>query len=653
MSVFRFRRTVSIVCSLSILCAFSVGEVRPVRAGIGPPPPRIFFTDIESGPVTGGEGGLGAFVFIHGEFFGSSRGASTVTIGGVEVARYVLWGSDNARARNLDLIVVQPGGNVTGGNVVVTVDGQSSNGVPFTVRDGSIYFVAPGDPGASDDNAGTFEAPFRTIYRPRQSLQPGDICYVREGRYDSFDPDYAGWDAVLLLDGTTSRAGTEGRPVAYVGYPGESAMIANPSARRGILFITDAGAMDYFVFANLVFSESQYALGLTGIGHRAIGNYFFEGGESYDGLLGINGESSNIEVLGNRLYRNGEASNKFRHGFYIGGYGTNRDIDFGWNEIDQQLGGRAIQMYGHLDGDLMDDVRIHDNFIRGSELNNIVIGGSDGTTNVIGTVRVWNNVIVGATDAGLRINDPTGTVIVEQNTIAGNDFAQFYVERGGLGRITLRNNILACDAGQAHVVLEQAEPGAMIADHNLYFNGGDAPAWDAAPIAGDPLFFDSAAGDFQIDADSPAADAGVVTGHESDFLGIARPQDGVYDVGAFEVAGLAPPPPDRPDLVGTWTKVKRKSGRKVKATIECRNGGQAASGPVEVQVLFSPTAGVDPDAVVLVTLDVPELQPQQSASIKVSGKRPADFGYIVAVIDSSAVVLESDESNNTVVRAIP
>lgn len=253
MSVSRFRRTVAIVCSLSILCAFSAGEVRPARAGIGPPPPRIFFTDIESGPVTGGEGGLGAFVFIHGEFFGSSRGASTVTIGGVEVARYVIWGADNARARNLDLIVVQPGGNVTGGNVVVTVDGQSSNGVPFAVRDGAIYFVAPGDPGASDDNAGTFEAPFRTIYRPRQSLQPGDICYVREGRYDSFDPDYAGWDAVLLLDGTTSRTGTEGRPVAYVGYPGESATIANPSARRGILFITDAGAMDYFVFANLVF----------------------------------------------------------------------------------------------------------------------------------------------------------------------------------------------------------------------------------------------------------------------------------------------------------------------------------------------------------------------------------------------------------------
>ena len=54
----------------------------------------------------------------------------------------------------------------------------------------------------------------------------------------------------------------------------------------------------------------------------------------------------------------------------------------------------------------MDEIRIHDNWVSGSELDNIVIGGSDGATEVIGTVSVYNNIIVGAGDAGLRINDP-------------------------------------------------------------------------------------------------------------------------------------------------------------------------------------------------------------------------------------------------------
>jgi hypothetical protein len=432
---------------MAIILALGVAPVCNVEAGGTLPPPRLFFTDLQSGPVTGGQGGLGVFISIYGEFFVASRGDSTVSIGGVEVARYVSWGA--ARARDLDLIVVQPGPDVVSGDIVVTVGGQSSNGLPFTVRDGSIYFVAPGQANSSDDNAGTFEAPFRTIYRPRQSLVPGDVCYIREGRYETLDPDYNGWDAVFLLDGSTSRAGTQGQPIAYVGYPGEEATIANPAARRGILFVTDSGAMDFFVIANLVFTESEFALGLTGIGQRVVGNYFYEGGESYDGLFAINGDSSNIEVHGNRLYRNGTPEVKFRHAFYIGGYGTNRDIDFGWNEIDQQQGGRAIQLYGHLDNDWMDDIRIHDNFIYGSELNNIVIGGSDGATNVIGTVYVWNNVIAGARDAGLRVNDPAGTVIAENNTLVGNAFAQLYVERGGAGRVTFRNNIVVCDEGQA------------------------------------------------------------------------------------------------------------------------------------------------------------------------------------------------------------
>jgi hypothetical protein len=52
--------------------------------------PALFFTDLISGPKSGGQNDLGAFITIYGEGFGVARGTSTVTIGGVEAANYVL-----------------------------------------------------------------------------------------------------------------------------------------------------------------------------------------------------------------------------------------------------------------------------------------------------------------------------------------------------------------------------------------------------------------------------------------------------------------------------------------------------------------------------------------------------------------------------------
>ena len=47
--------------------------------------PSIFFSDLDSGPNTGGQNNRGVWVTIWGKGFGAERGSSTVTIGG-EVA---------------------------------------------------------------------------------------------------------------------------------------------------------------------------------------------------------------------------------------------------------------------------------------------------------------------------------------------------------------------------------------------------------------------------------------------------------------------------------------------------------------------------------------------------------------------------------------
>ncbi|HET7009177.1 MAG TPA: choice-of-anchor Q domain-containing protein [Anaerolineales bacterium] len=514
----------------------------PVATSSGTP--RVFFTDLESGPNTGGQDDLGAFISIYGEGFGATQGNSTVTMGGQEVARYILWGENNAVARGLDMIVVQPGPNVTTGDIIVTVDGQSSNPLPFTVRSGNIYFVTPDAPNAEDANPGTYAEPFQTLYRPRQVMQAGDIVYLKGGTFSTSDPANPGWDAVLLLHPETDPNGTADRPVAYIGYPGDRPLIDAPEPlRRGIYM--DQGMM-YYIIANLAFTQGlapyEGMLQMGGNGHRAVGNYLHDALSST--AMGIAGNSAHYQILGNLISNNGQDNWEDGVGFYIQGFGTNEDVDFGWNEIRDQRGRRAIQLFGHEDGDRMDNVRIHDNLISSSlQLrNNILLGGSDGGTDVLGTIYVYNNIIVGSDWEGLRVNDPQGTVFIQNNVLYDNgslgpdSHAQIHIERAGAGLVTVQNNIVYAESGQTYFEFGPgADPSALNASHNLVYNAGACPAWDAGCVNADPLFSDIASLDFRLQAGSPAVDAGMDTGVVGDFAGIARPQGGAYDVGAYEL----------------------------------------------------------------------------------------------------------------------
>src|ERR1035441_4948539 len=80
--------------------------------------PVILYTDITSGPNSGGEGNNGIYLTIFGTHFGATQGTSTVTINGKSVAQYLLW-SDTK-------IGVQVG-RVSNGPIVVSVGGVLSN----------------------------------------------------------------------------------------------------------------------------------------------------------------------------------------------------------------------------------------------------------------------------------------------------------------------------------------------------------------------------------------------------------------------------------------------------------------------------------------------------------------------------------------------
>src|ERR1700691_6222740 len=173
--------------------------------------PRTFFTDLTSGPKSGGQNNAGAFVTIYGRNFGVARGNSSVTVGGAPAGAYPMW-SDTK-------IAIQLGAAAVTGKIVVTTPAGASNGVQFTVRSGHIYFVSAN---GNDKNSGRYSSPWQTLMKARDAMQPGDTTYAMNGVAQTGD-DGSGWQASLLLRG----GGTAVAPMAFVVYPQAIATIGS------------------------------------------------------------------------------------------------------------------------------------------------------------------------------------------------------------------------------------------------------------------------------------------------------------------------------------------------------------------------------------------------------------------------------------------
>src|SRR6478736_10133648 len=176
--------------------------------------PRIFFSDLESGPNTGGQNNHGVWVTIWGKGFGAERGKSAVTIGGGEAAGYPIWTDTKITfqlgpAARTGEIVVNPGGKNS------RAGGAASNGIPFVVRPGKIYFVAVN---GSDRHSGSFDAPWRSIIHAKNKLSAGDVAYIRDGVAQTSEDSFTAYVSMDRDGG--SNSGKPDAPKALVAYPG-------------------------------------------------------------------------------------------------------------------------------------------------------------------------------------------------------------------------------------------------------------------------------------------------------------------------------------------------------------------------------------------------------------------------------------------------
>lgn len=548
-------------------------------------PPRIFFSDLESGPNTGGQNNNGVWVTIWGKGFGTERGRSTVTVGGGAARNYPVW-SDSK-------ITFQLGPAAKTGSIVVNVvlpkhaarNGDSknrpsdpgklaSNGLPFTVRRGKIFFVATR---GSDFKKGTFAAPWRTVLHAKDYMSAGDTTYIEDGVVQNKEDSYTAYIAMDQNGGNNS--GKPSAPKALVAYPGAAVTIGVAHGLEfGIRTPNIHAREDYWVISQLHIIGGRQAMDLSVTGWKIVGNQIECPGA--DGQVGCveASQSSRIRFYGNDVHNAGRnpASSKFYHAVYFST--DSNHIDVGWNHIHDNFTCRAVQFHssplcspgcGASDQTGRDqfDLHVHDNLIHGDNCNGINFATVDPSN---GTVEAYNNVIyhVGVRDplesggassciylAGLTNHGHAGSGAVEifNNTLydcAANSSPKTEGSRGAVSVgggpaslvLRLRNNIIYQLPGEIYLDGNRSQ---ITGERNLWFGLGDAPSQTVNNVNSDPQFVNPAVFDFHLSGASPAREAGASVlpnnpfvfgaGQPTDKDGIARPQTKGFSLGAYEV----------------------------------------------------------------------------------------------------------------------
>lgn len=536
-----------------------------VLCGVAFAAPLVLYTDIVDGPGTGGENNLGTYLTINGKGFGSTRGTSTVTIGGGAVGSYKSW-SDTR-------IQVQIGAAASTGNIVVTVGGSSSTAPDtFTVRSGDLYFISTS---GSDSAACTYAAPCRTANHVEQlaGWGAGDTLVVRGGTYDLNSGNENLSNGAWLNIGRDSQ-GTATNRYAVIGYPGETVTVSwgsdTSASNRGVRCMWRA---DYWTISNIVFDMKNsggvslylgfYSNTTAYMNHARLVNLTVTGGMA-GSTFGVNALSLQrvdyIKIYGLDIgNQSASASSALEsHVIYMSHFYT--DAEIAYSRIhDNQYGRAAFQVAGDSWGGSPvwgnnSNVRIHHN-----EFKNLPEAAILFNLGSVGPVYFYDNIInnvctlkpAGFSAISFRgAGSNSGVYYFYNNTVytdsedynpggilqLGYTIAGTYPEH-----VYLRNNIIYAKTDTTNYY--QVNHGSfststnLTSSNNLWYGSTDStPSWDTNPQSTDPNFT-ALGSNFSLQSNSPAINHGYDTSAvlTTDYIHVNRAD--TFDIGAYEYNG--------------------------------------------------------------------------------------------------------------------
>jgi hypothetical protein len=436
--------------------------------------PLVLYTDVLSGPNSGGEQNLGMYLTVFGKNFGSGTPGTNIKvyINEVEVARYI-GGVTTSRGRSdIQQLAVQIGslGNPVPGTalpVKVAVDGVASNADnTFTVQPGRIFYLDNVSGNDATGVAGDIGKPFRYVQAgcgatdgvlSANRIAAGDVIVLRGRGSDWSD---LGCDRRFArfrnITGTASDGANGHGPITILGYPGETVNLSPPVVPRtgpdangnyyvnrtdmvygGIHGMNGQDAYsDWVTIANLRISGGDWTVGdgpiilQTDSNHWRIINNELYGWTAANKTVywqvdganplyqleaksgAISGNGKNVRILGNHIHN--ITGTQHNHCIYIDSFAD--DIEIAYNHIHDCLGGNIIQTYdntGMPDGSSrITNIAIHHNALHDG--NRYGINIADNTR----SASAWNNLVYNTAMAGLRfnVNDSLGTYRFLSNT---------------------------------------------------------------------------------------------------------------------------------------------------------------------------------------------------------------------------------------------
>jgi hypothetical protein len=425
--------------------------------------------------------------------------------------RVVTWSSSDPGVATVDasgLVRGVAGGTVTitascesrAATATVTVTGSALPPPPATgcpnpwpaaiyprmpLSSGQAFYVSAES--GSDGNPGTIKAPWKSLQKAFDALQPGQIAYLRAGTYGA-----------LCAAATFARAGTPVAPITVEGYPGERPVLHGQIRLSG----------SYFRLSGVVVEGPS--CGAWGASSRQ--------GEN---LIQMEpGKSHHIEVSNSEVLHGGWHAGIAAGGDDIWILGNYIHDNGGFNDPSQDNTSHGIYYHDGTRGVVANNILEH-NRAKG-------LSARFSANHIL----VVNNTVVGNGRSGLDIAENThdwifaNNIVVNNGNVNGGTGINTSGSSGGASNIE-RHNILWNNGtnGSSHWDANATVVDNIVADPFLVNATASAPSTSHQAYAND----------LHLKPGSPAIDrADPLYAAPFDITGVCRVRGNAADLGAYE-----------------------------------------------------------------------------------------------------------------------
>jgi hypothetical protein len=436
-------------------------------------------------------------------------------------------------------------------SLTLTALSLSAYGASAFARD---YYVSPH---GNNANSGTLGSPLKTIARASDLVVAGDRVIVRAGTYS---------ERVVA-----KRSGSAGKPITYMAYPNEKAIINGAGVRvpswgglvdvnsknyitiQGLTVInsTQKGIFGYQASNITVDKCYTHNTASSGIGMHYSHNIVISSNEVV--LANTTGDQENItaESIVNFEIRN----NHVHDGGYsrIGGEG----IDAKGNSHNGKIYGNKVHgtkregIYVDAYSGWLYNVQVYNNRVYSNAVHGIQIGNEAG--GYLEDVYVYNNLVYNNEWSGIHVwgggisgrSHAMGNVYLVNNTVAKNGWTAWgsgiSTDNTNISKLAIINNLVSQNTGLQINIPTNISSGHMTMNHNLVDNSnrgwrlqGAADKVGLNGIVTSPLFIDASSYNFKLRANSPAIGKGISAAGIPKFDIDNRSRGNAVDIGAFQ-----------------------------------------------------------------------------------------------------------------------